>query len=237
MKLPPLTRVRMVRRYKRFLADVVLDDGSTLTVHCPNTGSMLGCWQPGAPAEISRSDNPRRKLPWTLERVDMGAGWVGVNTARTNALVAEALEAGRIPELAGFDTLRREYPFRVEGLPGSRLDLLLAGGRTGEVLVEVKNVTLLDGDRLRFPDAPSSRGLKHLDVLEAALSRGMRAALVFALNRPEGLCFSPARGVDPRYAARLGEVSRSGVEVHALRVEHTPTGLLGSGPVPVDLTG
>ncbi|HHH39013.1 MAG TPA: DNA/RNA nuclease SfsA, partial [Sedimenticola sp.] len=94
MQLPPLTAARMIRRYKRFLADVELADGSLLTVHCPNTGSMKGCWAPGAPVEISFSDNPKRKLAWTLERVDMGGGWVGVHTGRTNAVVAEAIREG-----------------------------------------------------------------------------------------------------------------------------------------------
>lgn len=235
MKLPPLTRVRLVRRYKRFLADVEFDDGSETTVHCPNTGRMTGCWAPGVPAEISRSQNPRRKLPWTLERTDMGAGWIGVNTARTNDVVGEAIGAGRIPSLAGFRTIRREVSVRGGDRVGARLDLLLCDGPSVDVLVEVKNVTLLDGDRLRFPDAQSTRALKHLDALAAAVVDGRRAALVFALNRPEGHCFAPAEAIDPKYAARLREVNGAGVEIYALRIAHTRTGMRGAGLVPVEL--
>ncbi|MES9956115.1 MAG: sugar fermentation stimulation protein SfsA, partial [Sedimenticola sp.] len=113
MLLPPLTRGRIIKRYKRFLADVVLDDGSQVTAHCPNTGSMRGCWEPDAPVQLSHSDNPKRKLAWTLERVDMGKGWVGVNTARTNAVVAEAVIEGKVPSLAGYEQLKREVKFEV----------------------------------------------------------------------------------------------------------------------------
>lgn len=235
MKLPPLTPVRLLRRYKRFLADVAFDDGTVTTVHCPNTGSMTGCWAPGVPAEISRSQNPKRKLPWTLERVNMGAGWIGVNTARTNDVVREAIHAGRIPTLSGFGTVRREVAVRADGPVGARLDLLLSDGPSPDVLVEVKNVTLLDGDCLRFPDAASTRALKHLDALESAVGDGMRAALIFALNRPEGRCFAPAEAVHPQYAARLREVNREGVEIYALRIVHTRAGMTGKGLVPVEL--
>lgn len=235
MQLPPLTPVYMVRRYKRFLADVELADGSILTVHCPNTGSMKGCWEPGAPAEISFSDNPKRKLAWTLERVDMGGGWVGVHTGRTNAVVAEAVLAGRVPPLAGYGQLKREVSYPVTGHPRSRIDLLLSGGTAPDALVEVKNVTLLDGECLRFPDAVSVRALKHLDLLLAAVERGIRGVILFALNRPEGNCFSAAADIDPVYAERLSEVVAQGVEAYALRIRHTRDGMVGEGMLPVFL--
>ena len=235
MQLPPLTAGRILRRYKRFLADVELEDGRMVTAHCPNTGSMRGCWLPGAPVQVSFSDNPRRTRAWTLERGDMGCGWVGVNTSRSNPVVAEAVVAGRVPALADYRTLQSEVRFDVPGHPRSRLDLRLGDGQSADALVEIKNVTLLDGDRLRFPDAVSVRALKHLDLLGAAVESGLRGVILFALNRPEGRCFSPAPEIDPAYARRLSEVVAGGVEALALRIRHTPQGMLGDGMVPVEL--
>lgn len=236
MELPLLTNGTILRRYKRFLADVELEDGAVVTAHCPNTGAMTGCWAPGAPVQLSHSDNPKRKLAWTLERVDMGAGWIGVNTARTNALVAEAIEAGRVPRLAGYRSLRREVRFEPPGHPRSRLDLFLSQGEQADAYVEVKNVTLLDGDRLRFPDAVSKRGQKHLDVLLEAVDQGYRGVLLFALNRPEGRGVSPAEKIDPVYAQRLREVVGQGVEVLALRIQHSDRAMWGEGMAEVLLT-
>lgn len=243
MRLPPLTGGVILRRYKRFLADVVLGDGTSVTAHCPNTGTMATCWHPGAPVQLSRSDNPARKLPWTLERIDMGGGWIGVHTGRTNAVMAEGIQTGRIAPLAGYAHPRREVVFRPEGLPGGRLDILLSGGAEVEAsgsglrqgLVEVKNVTLLDGDRIRFPDAVSERGRRHLDLLAAAVRQGLRGVILFAVNRPEGQVFTPAWSVDPAYGVRLREVVALGVEVLAVRIRHTADELWADGPVPVDL--
>ena len=229
MRLPPLTQGVILRRYKRFLADIELVDGSMVTAHCPNTGAMTGCWEPGAPVQLSHSDNPKRKLAWTLERVDMGGGWIGVNTSRTNAVVEEALKAGCISELNGYRTLRREVRFEPSDHLRSRLDFFLSEGDRVDAYVEVKNVTLLDGDRLRFPDAVSERGRKHLDVLREAVDLGYRGMILFALNRPEGHGFSPAETIDPAYAQRLREVMASGVEAVALRIRHTDTGMRGEG--------
>ncbi|OOZ36920.1 DNA/RNA nuclease SfsA [Solemya velesiana gill symbiont] len=235
MELPPLTTGRILKRYKRFLSDIELDDGTVVTAHCPNTGSMAGCWEPGAPAQISYSDNPKRKLRWTLERIDMGQGWVGVNTSRTNAVVAEAISAGRVQALAGYAELTREVKFDAPEHPSSRIDLMLSGGDRPDALVEVKNVTLWDGERLRFPDAVSQRATKHLHVLRHAVKRGMRGVVLFALNRPEGECFSPAGDIDPVYAETLEEVLTGGVEAYALRIRHDQRGMRGEGMVPVVL--
>jgi sugar fermentation stimulation protein A len=237
MRLPPLTDGLMLRRYKRFLADVRLADGAVVTAHCPNTGSMKGCWSPDAPVQLSRADNPRRKLAWTLERVDMGRGWVGVNTGRVNAVMAEALEQGGIAELAGYARVRTEVTCSRPGHPRSRLDLRLEQGAAPPAWIEVKNVTLLDGHRLRFPDAVSARGLKHLELLAALAAQGDRAVMLFALNRPEGVCFSPARDIDPAYAQALIRVEALGVEVLARRIEHTAEGMVCAEAVPVDLGG
>jgi len=233
MQLPPLQQGKILRRYKRFLADIELPDGSVVTAHCPNTGSMTGCWEPGAPVEISYSDNPRRKLAWTLERVDMGQGWVGVNTARTNAVVAEAILAGKIPALQGYARLRREVKYEAPGHPASRLDLRLSEGAGPDVLVEVKSVTLWDGERLRFPDAVSERARKHIRLLQAVVADGLRGVILFALNRPEGDCFSPAVNIDPAYAVALAEALASGVEAYALRILHLRDGMQGGELVPV----
>ncbi len=220
MQLPPLTNGRILRRYKRFLADVELGDGSLVTAHCPNTGSMKGCWEEGAAVQLSHSDNPKRKLPWTLERVDMGAGWIGVNTGLVNAVMTEGIELGRIPGLTGYRRLRREVTIELDGHPRSRLDIGLYDGPGADALVEVKNVTLLDGSCLRFPDAVSERGRKHLDLLRALKHGGRRAVMLYAMNRPEGECFAPARDIDPAYAERLTEVAAAGVEVLAVRLRH-----------------
>jgi len=235
MQLPPLINGRILRRYQRFLADVVLEDGRSVTAHCPNTGSMRTCWMPGAPVQLSHSDNPARKLAWTLERVDMGAGWIGVHTGRANGVVAEAIAAGRIPALEGYRTLRREVAVELPGLPRGRLDIGLYDGPTADALVEIKSVTLLDDPCLRFPDAVTERGRKHLELLLAAHQSGRRAVILFALNRPEGGCFAPAREIDPAYARRLVEVTTAGVEALAMRIRHAAQSLEVAGVVALRL--
>ena len=235
LELPPLTEGRILRRYQRFLAEVAIADGETVTAHVPNTGSMATCWEPGARVQLSHNDDPRRKLAWTLERVDMGAGWVGVHTGRTNGVMAEAITAGAIPALSGYRSLRREVPYAPCGQVGGRLDLFLCEGRSPDALVEVKNVTLLDGDWVRFPDAVSERGRKHLDLLHAAVRDGIRGVILFAVNRPEGRRFGPAWTIDGAYARRLTEVASAGVEVLAVRIDHGPGCLGVGGELLIDL--
>lgn len=236
MPLPGLVGGRIQRRYKRFLADVELDGGALVVAHVPNTGTMASCWEPGAAVQLSHSDNPRRKLAWTLERVDMGAGWIGVNTARPNQLAAAAVEGGHVAPLDGYGRVRREVRFEVPGKERGRLDLGLYDGKgLADALVEVKNVTLLDGHCLRFPDAVSERGRKHLKLLEHALGHGMRAVMLFVLNRPEGDRFAPAWDIDPAYARRLCEVAAAGVELIALRALHLDGGIGVGGLVDIHL--
>ncbi|WP_457668123.1 DNA/RNA nuclease SfsA [Thiolapillus sp.] len=234
MELPPLTNGHILKRYKRFLADVELDSGERVVAHVPNTGRMTGCWEPGAPVQLSHSDNPKRKLAWTLERVDMGRGWVGVNTQRTNPVIEEALLQSRIAVLEGYAVVEREKSPPLEGR-SSRLDMFLSGGRKPDAWIEVKNVTLLMGDCLGFPDAVSVRGSKHLRDLQLLVAQGYRGVILYALNRPEGSCFRPAEEVDPDYAGLLREVVNQGVEVLALRLQHTETGISVSDMVPVVL--
>lgn len=213
-----------------------LADGALVTAHVPNTGSMATCWSPGALVQLSHSDNPRRKLAWTLERVDMGAGWVGVHTGRTNAVIAEGITAGRIATLVGYRGLRREVAFAPAGHPKGRLDIALTEGPGPDVLLEVKNVTLLDGSCLRFPDAVSERGRRHLGLLQAAVEQGTRGVMLYAVNRPEGERFAPAWSIDSAYAERLVVAAKADVEVFAVRIGHTETGLEVAEQLPVDLT-
>ncbi|MCG6871178.1 MAG: DNA/RNA nuclease SfsA [Gammaproteobacteria bacterium] len=236
MQLPSLYPGTIRRRYKRFLADVTLADGREVVAHCPNTGAMTSCWAPGVPVQVSHSDNPRRKLAWTLERIDMGGGWIGVHTGRVNGVVAEGIELGRVPELAGYPQLRPEHRYHAPGLPASRLDLYLSGSpRLRDALVEVKNTTLLsaDGERLLFPDAVSERGRKHLEVLMYAVRQGLRGVMIFALNRPEGTRFAPADEVDPAYGETLRRAAAAGIELLALRLAHTDTGIRVAHRVPL----
>ncbi len=219
MELPPLVDGHIIARYKRFFADVELPGGEVVTAHCPNTGTMESCWRRGAPVQVSRSDNPRRKLAYTLERIDMGGGWIGVNTLRVNGIVSEGIAAGRVAPLAGYDDIAREPRFGGAAGGRSRFDLRLTGA-PGECLVEIKNATLLRDGVIQFPDAVTSRGLKHLDLLAEAQSQGFRACLVFAMNRPESDVFRPAADTDPAYAARLRQVMAQGVEVITVRMRH-----------------
>ncbi len=196
---------------------------------------MATCWTPGAPVQLSHSDDPRRKLSWTLERVDMGAGWVGVHTGRPNAVLAEGIAAGRIAALAGYLAVRREVVFAPPGCEPGRLDLGLSEGPAPDALVEIKNCTLLDGDCLRFPDAVTLRGRKHLDLLAAAVADGRRGVMLFAMNRPEGRRFAPAWALDPAYGRRLAQVAALGVEVLAVRLRHNADALEVGQVIPVDL--
>ncbi len=236
MKLPPLVNGLILKRYKRFLTDVELADGRIVTAHCPNTGSMLGCWQPGAPVQVSYSDNPKRKLAWTLERVDMGQGWIGVHTGRTNPVIGEAIRNGRIQGLAGYENIRNEVDFVVPGYDRSRFDFMLSQGKERDAWVEVKNVTLWDGRRLLFPDAITQRGCKHLECLAEACRMGFRGIMIYALNRPEGDSFSPADEIDPVYGATLRRVVSEGVEVMAVRILHLKQALSVGGTVAIDLS-
>jgi sugar fermentation stimulation protein A len=212
----PLQPAKLLRRYKRFLADVELPDGTQLTVHCPNTGSMLGCNEPGLPVMISRSDNPKRKYPHTLEMVKGDGGWVGINTSLTNKLVREALEAGLFPELGQFDTIRPEVK-----TGNSRLDFLLSNGSELTYL-EVKNCTMARGNIALFPDAVTARGTKHLEELMRLHTEGFRTALIFCIQMGGVTSFTPAADIDPLYAETLAEVVSKGVLALACRAEVTP---------------
>ncbi len=206
----PLIPGTLIRRYKRFLVDVRLEDGCLVTAHVANTGSMRGCASPGLRAALSHHPGKGRKLPFSVELIRVGDAWVGVNTSRANAIAEEAIRAGRIDSLAGYSAIRREVRYG----KNSRVDLLLTGGGP-DCFVEVKNVTLRVGDAAAFPDAVTARGLKHLVELENEVQQGHRAVMLFLVNRGDCRFMRPAAEIDPAYAATLSRVVAAGVEVVA----------------------
>lgn len=210
MKLPsPLIEGRLIRRYQRFLADVVLADGTTVTVHTPNTGSMLQCAVPGHRVLISRAANIARKYPFTLELIEVDGSWVDTHTLRTNRVVEEGLRKDWIAELTGC-RITPEHRFGA-----SRIDFLLENDK-GKILVEVKNVTLIGPPGVAcFPDAVTLRGQKHLRELMQACREGYRAVIFFLVQRGEAKAFSPADTIDPEYGRLLREAVGQGVEVLA----------------------
>ena len=207
----PLARARLVQRYKRFLADVVLEEtGEAVTVHVPNPGAMLGLNMPGLDVWVSRSDSPTRKLPHTLEMVEVDGRLVGVNTMHPNRLVAEALREGTIPELAGYDTVRAEVKYGT----ASRIDFLLAGEGRPNCWLEIKNCHLSRGGGLaEFPDCVAARSAKHLRELEAMVAAGDRAVVLFTVQREDCDAFAACHDLDPVFAKAPEHAADAGVEV------------------------
>lgn len=229
----PLLEGVLVRRYKRFLADVELADGNVITAHTPNTGSMLGCCEPGSRVWLSESDNPRRKYRhgWELVEAEPDV-LVGINTGRANGLVEEAITGGVISELQDYPGLRREVRY---GTENSRIDLLLHGGEQPECYVEVKNVTLAEDGIAFFPDAVSTRGSKHLRELSGVRRDGRRAAIVFCVQRGDVSEFRPADAIDTAYGATLRRAAAEGVETLAYRARVSAHGVHLEAPLPVVL--
>jgi len=218
----------LIKRYKRFLADIALADNSVLTVHCPNSGSMRGCSTPGSPVIISKSDNPGRKYAWTLEMVHENGVWIGVNTGLTNKIVREALENGTIADFGPITSVHPEITVSDK----SRLDFLMQT-EIGPVYIEVKNCSLVQGDEALFPDAVTARGTKHLRELERLKDNGVRAAVLFCVQRSDGRCFRPAHEIDPLYARTLYEVRNNGVQVLAYRASVQPDSITITGKLPL----
>ncbi|MCA9668500.1 MAG: DNA/RNA nuclease SfsA [Myxococcales bacterium] len=226
----PLIGGRLIRRYKRFLVDVRLDDGRVVTAHTNNTGAMIGCATPGVRVWLSHSQNPTRKLPYTWEITTSGRAYVAINTLRANHLVEEAIRGGRVPELAGYASLSREVR-----LGERRIDLCLDDARRGRCWVEVKNVTLADGRTARFPDAVSARGRAHLETLQAARARGERAVMFYLVARGDCDRFAPAWAIDPDYSETMVRAARAGVELYAYRSRVRRHGVLVTEPLAVSL--
>lgn len=218
---PPLEPARLIKRYKRFLADIETDCGELMTIHCANTGSMLNCMSEGARVWFSRSNDPKRKLPGSWEIGETPHGRLAcINTARANALIEEALNAGVISELAGFTMLKREVPY---GEERSRIDFRL-DYPSGSAYVEVKSVTLgfADSAIAAFPDARTERGAKHLRELATLARQGVRAVQLYCVNLSGIEAVRPAAEIDPAYASALREALAAGVEVLAYGVQISP---------------
>lgn len=225
----PLRRGRLVARYKRFFADVVLDDGAEITAHCPNPGAMLGLNTPGLPVWVSRSDDPKRKLAHTLELVEVDGGLVGINTMHPNRLVAEALAAGAIPELADYASHRREVKYGA----ASRIDFLLETPDRPACWLEVKNCHLRrDGDLAEFPDCVAARSSKHLRELATMAAQGDRAVVLFVVQRTDCEAFAACHDLDPVFARTLEEVADGGVEVLVYACDIAPDGVRIARPIP-----
>lgn len=224
----------LIRRYKRFLADIDLGNGDITTVHVANPGGMTGLQTPGARVWLSRSPSKTRKLPlsWELVEADLGSGLelVGVNTGHPNTIVAEALAAGAIPELAGYPVIRREVKYGT----GSRVDFVLEAPDRPACYVEVKNVTLMRQPRLaEFPDAVTARGARHLDELALVATAGFRAVMLFVIQIGSATRFDLARDIDPAYGRAYARAVEAGVEILAYRCDLQRTDISLREPVTV----
>jgi sugar fermentation stimulation protein A len=225
---------RLIKRYKRFLSDIELLTGEKVTAHCANPGSMLGLAEPGSRVWLSKSDNPKRKLAfsWELIEVDLGRGpaLVGINTSSPNGAVAAAIERGLIPELSGYACMRREVRYGAK----SRIDILLEGEARPPCYVEVKNVHLMrEAGLAEFPDSVTARGAKHLGELTAMVTAGARAVMVYFVQRGDAEAFALAGDIDPAYAAAFEAATASGVEALAIASSVSLSGLGRPTPIPV----
>lgn len=223
---------RLVRRYKRFLADVTLADGTMVTAHTPNTGSMLGCCTPGSRVWLRHCGKAKRKYPLSWELVETSSGTlVGINTGLSNSLVREAIQHGVIKELGGYAGIRGEVRY---GDENSRIDLLLSGhDQAPDCFVEVKNVTLAQEGAAMFPDAVSVRASKHLRELMAMVRQGFRACLCFCVQRSDVKRMQPADHIDAVYGSALREAMAAGVEVLAYQAQVGPQGIVLTRALPV----
>jgi sugar fermentation stimulation protein A len=246
----PLERGRLARRYKRFLADVVMDDGREITAHCPNPGAMLGLNTPGLTVWLSRADDPKRKLAHTLELVEVDGGLVGINTMHPNRLVAEALALDRIPELCGYASVRREVNYGTN----SRVDFLLESPDRPPCWLEIKNVQSQLQRELKpdhrvwlevknchlsrtkglaeFPDCVAARSSKHLKELETMVIEGDRAVVLFVVQRTDCGAFTACRELDPAFAHGLDQAAEGGVEVLVYTCDVSVSGVTISRRIP-----
>lgn len=226
----PLIPGRLVRRYKRFLADITLDDGTELTCAVPNTGSMLGLSDPGSRVWLSRSDNPKRKYAHTLEIVEADGTMVGINTGLPNRLTEEAIRAGMILDLADYAELRREQRYGQR----SRIDILLDDPARGRAYVEVKNVHFMRETGLaEFPDTVTARGARHLDELADMVRAGHRAIMVYLVQRGDCERMRLCRDLDPAYHDAFGRATACGVEAIAIQCQITPEELIPAKVIPL----
>lgn len=212
----PLIQGKLIRRYKRFLADVELEDGSIVIAHCTNSGSMKSCIEEGAPVYLTPVNDPKRKTKFTWEMIFINDGWIGINTMVPNVLAFEAIRDGKIEKLKGYTEVKREVTFG-----DSRFDIF-AENKEEKCFVEVKNVTMKAGDFALFPDAVTTRGKKHLDTLIEVKKQGIRAAMLYVIQRMDVEKFGPAKEIDPDYAATLKKAYAAGVEIIPVQAKVTP---------------
>ena len=228
---PELIEGTLVKRYKRFLADIRLKSGEEITVHCANPGSMLGLTDAGNRAWISDSQNPKRKLRYSLELIEVGDVMVGINTTHPNKLAEEAIERGVVPALTGYDTLRREVKYG----ENSRIDILLSGATIPDTYVEVKNVHFVREPGLHeFPDSVTARGAKHLDEMSNEVAKGNRAVMIYIIQRNDGDRFKFAADLDPNYVEAFKRARAAGVEAYAIRCDVTTSGIDANTLIPID---
>ena len=229
--IPPLQHGRLIKRYKRFLTDIILDDGTEITIHCPNTGSMKNCLYPGQSVWFSQSDNPKRKYPYTFEIMQSDEHHlIGINSGRANALAEEAINKGIIDELNGYTSLQREVKY---GEENSRIDILLTGQDKPKCYIEIKSCTLLEEGVGYFPDAVTTRGQKHLRELIQMVQQGHRAVLLFVVQHSGISIVKPAEHIDPLYADLLKQAIKLGVEVLAYQSSISPHASGITGPCKV----
>lgn len=232
MKFPtPLFKGTLVQRYKRFMADIVLDTGEEITAHCANSGSMLGVKEPGSEVWVSPANNPKRKLKYTWELIKVGKSYVGINTSLPNKIVQESIETGVVPELKGYDTLRREVKYG----KNSRIDILLEDEAKPDCYVEIKNVTLRRSKLAEFPDAVTARGTKHLGELANQVAAGDRAVMYYLTQREDCDTFTVADDIDPTYAEALETAMAAGVEVICYKCKLTPREITVASPLKISL--
>jgi len=233
MQLPaPLLRGRLVKRYKRFLADIVLDDGREITAHCANPGSMLGVAVDGARVWVSEHRDGKRKLPFSWQLVEVDGVLIPVNTSNPNRIVDEALDDDKIPEIGGYADKRREVKYGEK----SRIDFLLNDPKKGACYVEVKNVHLSRTPGLaEFPDSVTARGAKHLRELSAVKEAGDRAVMLFVVQREDCRRFRPAADLDPAYAAALKDAAAAGVELLCYDCEVSEAAVVLRRPLQIEL--
>ena len=215
----PLVRGRLIKRYKRFLTDVELEDGSIVVAHCTNSGSMKSCIEEGAPVYLSPAQDPKRKTRFTWEMILINGKWVGINTGLPNQIVFDAIWDRQIPGLDQYTRVKREVKYG-----DSRFDVY-AENENERCYIEVKNVTMKVGNKALFPDAVTTRGQKHLKTLMEVKKAGIRAVMFYVIQRQDIESFGPAKDIDPEYAATLKEAYENGVEIFAYMAEVTPEGI------------
>ncbi|MCP3873321.1 MAG: DNA/RNA nuclease SfsA [Desulfobacteraceae bacterium] len=230
-RMPPLITGTLIKRYKRFLADVELENGKKVTVHCPNSGSMKGCAFPGSKVWLSKSDNPKRKYKYTWELIKVPGTLIGINTLVPNKLVKQSIENGLIKELREFTKVKAE----IKTSKHTRLDLLLENEHREKCYVEIKNCTLVEEGTAMFPDAVTTRGQKHLDELCDLVSRGHRGIIFYLIQRMDAKIFKPAEMIDKTYAEKLRKSKEKGVQIITRDTTITSQEIRIRNAVPVQL--